>query len=75
MIGDLYILPDAQGKGYGTKLLDFAIGRCSDIPTLWVLSNNEGAQRLYERNGFCMTGNRHMLSETLSELEMKREQK
>ena len=71
VIGDLYILPEEQRKGYGTKLLRFAIGQCNDTASLWVLSNNEGAQRLYKRNGFYMTGNTHPLSETLCELEMK----
>ena len=29
----LYILPQKQNKGYGTKLLQFAITKCMDTPT------------------------------------------
>ena len=69
LIEDLYVLPQAQRRGYGTRLLRFAIGQCADRPTLWILDNNAGARRLYERNGFRFTGNVHRLSDTLTELE------
>ena len=70
LIENLYVLPEQQGKGYGSKLLQFAIERCSGVPTLWILNNNHGAKRLYERFGFSETGSVRRLSETLSELEM-----
>ena len=70
LIGDLYVLPEEQRKGYGTMLLRFAVGKCTEVPTLWVLDNNWSAIRLYERAGFHLSGARNRLSETLAELEM-----
>lgn len=52
LIEDLYVLPNEQNKGYGTELLRFAIRKCEDIPTLWILENNVNAERLYLRMGF-----------------------
>ena len=69
LIEDLYVLPEEQGKGYGTKLLRCAIGICSGTPVLWILENNARARRLYERNGFFETGNRHSVPNGLDEIE------
>ena len=44
-IGDLYVLPEAQGLGYGRLLLDFAVRQAPETPTLWLLENNTAAQR------------------------------
>ena len=71
LIGDLYVLPEEQRKGYGTELLRFALERCTGVPTLWVLDHNRHAVRFYERNGFRMTGVSKELSAQLAELEMK----
>ena len=46
LIEDLYVLPDKQNMGYGTKLLQFAVGQCNGKPTLWILENNANAKRL-----------------------------
>lgn len=73
LIENLYILPEQQGKGFGTKLLHFAMEQCEGTPTLWILNNNEGAQRLYERNGFHLSGRRLKLTESLYEMEMEYE--
>ena len=70
LIENLYVLPRMQNRGYGTRLLRYAIDRCVGTPTLWILDNNRGARRLYERNGFRETGKRKQLTETLSEIEM-----
>ena len=59
LIEDLYILPDKQNMGYGTKLLQYAIEQCTDTPTLWILENNTGAERLYSRRGFKKTGRKN----------------
>lgn len=56
-IGDLYVLPSEQNKGYGRQLLTFAMEKCAQTPVLWVLSTNEKAKRFYQRNGFRPTGN------------------
>ena len=70
LIEDLYILPDKQNKGYGTKLLKFAIEKCIGIPTLWILENNIGAKRLYLRMGFMETGRISAITDTLNEIEL-----
>lgn len=72
LIENLYVLPDKQQKGYGTALLNHAIGQCDDIPTLWVLNTNKVAQRIYQKNGFRETGRTHTLNDSLFEIEMVR---
>ena len=71
LIENLYVLPALQNRGYGTQLLRYAIGQCREAPTLWLLSNNEGAYRLYSRHGFVKTGQVHRLNESLYEFEMQ----
>ncbi|MBS6228368.1 MAG: N-acetyltransferase [Clostridium sp.] len=57
---DLAVLPDARGNGLGTLLLQAVKGWAkaygADYLELDALSNNQGAVRLYEREGFreCM---------------------
>lgn len=70
LIENLYVLPSEQRKGYGSLLLDYAIRHCSGTPCLWILNNNEGAYRLYTKNGFKETGNRKQLNDTLYEIEL-----
>ena len=70
LIEDLYILPDKQNMGYGTKLLQFAIKQCTGIPTLWILENNTGAKRLYHRMGFRETGKINAITDELNEIEL-----
>ena len=69
LIEDLYVLPDMQNMGYGTKLLQYAIEQCTDTPTLWILENNTGAERLYRRMGFMKTGRKNSITSGLDELE------
>jgi ribosomal protein S18 acetylase RimI-like enzyme len=55
-ISNLGILPSAQGRGFGSQLLQYAeqtaracgLSKCSLI----VSSHNDGAHRLYERTGY-----------------------
>jgi GNAT superfamily N-acetyltransferase len=72
LMENLYILPEEQRKGYGSRLLEFAIQQCKGIPTLWILESNYVAYSLYSKYGFQKTGIYHKLSDTLSEIEMKR---
>lgn len=72
LIENLYVLPSEQRKGYGTKLLRFAIQQCAGTPSLWILNNNEGAYRLYARHGFKETGSKKRLNDQLSEIELGR---
>lgn len=69
MIEDLYVLPDMQSMGYGTKLLQYALSQCTDIPTLWILENNKNAEELYRRIGFKETGRRNSVTDGLDEIE------
>ena len=69
LIENLYALPAKQRRGYGTRLLRFAMARCQK-PTLWVLSNNQAAYGLYSKEGFILTGIEKPLSGTLCEREM-----
>lgn len=68
-IGDLYVLPEAKGLGYGRLLLDFAVRQAPETPTLWLLENNTAAQRFYEDAGFTFAG-RENRSGKLAEREM-----
>ena len=70
LIEDLYVLPKKQNMGYGTKLLQFAVGQCTDIPSLWILENNVHAERLYDRMGFTRTGRIHAITNGLDEIEL-----
>ena len=69
LIEDLYVLPDFQNMGYGTKLLQYAIGQCADTPTLWILENNKRAEKLYRRMGFKNTGKKNSITDGLDEIE------
>ena len=69
LMEDLYVLPDMQNMGYGTKLLQYAIDQCTDTPTLWILENNINAERLYQRMGFMRTGRRNSIASGLDEIE------
>jgi len=51
-IEQLYILPDAQGHGVGTELLDVA-KHASDRLQLWTFQRNARARRFYEARGFA----------------------
>lgn len=70
LIEDLYILPEKQNMGCGTRLLQFAIEQCSGTPTLWILENNIGAKRLYHRFGFKETGKANAITDELDEIEL-----
>lgn len=69
LIEDLYVLPDDWCRGYGTRLLRYAIAQCDGVPTLWILENNQGAGRLYRREGFRETGRRNAITDKLDEIE------
>ena len=70
LIEDLYILPDRQNMGCGTRLLRFAMAQCTGVPTLWILENNTDAKRLYHRMGFRETGRIHAITDRLDEIEL-----
>ncbi len=74
LIEDLYVLPEQQNKGYGTQLLGYVVARIQSlglIPSLWILENNHGAERLYLQHGFVPTGNRKHITGKLDEVEYR----
>lgn len=50
-LNHLYVLPERQGQGVGTSLLDSAKYHNTDL-RLWVFQKNTDAIAFYERNGF-----------------------
>ncbi len=48
----LYVEPQAQNRGVGTRLVDHAKGLRPGGLHLWVFQKNERARRFYERHGF-----------------------
>lgn len=69
VLSDLYVHPAFQGRGYGKKLVSFAMGQEPGL-RLTVLSTNRKAIGLYRSYGFCFTGNDCLLRENLWEREM-----
>ena len=70
VLGDVYIHPAHQRKGYGTEAVRFAQLQ-SDHLRLTVLSNNDAAIHLYEKMGFRFTGQDVPLRNGLLEREMR----
>ena len=64
-IAEICFLPEARGKGLGTRLLEYAIASAKErgLPrvTLRVFSVNAGAVRLYERFGFQVVDKRPVI--------------
>jgi GNAT superfamily N-acetyltransferase len=52
-IDQLYVLPDAQGKGTGSALLQVAQNAFGRLQ-LWTFQRNWPARRFYERRGFVL---------------------
>ena len=52
-IEQLYVLPEAQGRGVGSALLEIA-RRTSDRLQLWTFQRNAQARRFYEARGFSL---------------------
>jgi len=59
-VTSFWVHPQARGKGVGDALLLATVETAReagyDELLLWVVENNEHAQRLYERHGFKRTG-------------------
>jgi GNAT superfamily N-acetyltransferase len=52
-IDQLYVLPEVQGRGAGSELLQVA-KRAFDSLQLWTFQRNLGARRFYEARGFAL---------------------
>lgn len=70
-IANLYVLPEQQRKGYGSKLLEYAISQCDGAPCLWILSNNKVAEQMYYKRGFRPSGIRKYVSSAIFQYEMR----
>lgn len=56
-LGSFYLLPEYQGSGYGSQLLNVFIEKAEELNKpfrLQTLLANEGAKKLYERHGLCV---------------------
>jgi ribosomal protein S18 acetylase RimI-like enzyme len=56
LLDSLYVAPDAQGQGIGTRLLELAEQRRPAGLRLWVFASNAPARAFYERHGFVVIG-------------------
>ncbi len=54
-VAGLFVSPSAQGRGIGSKLIDF-VKACHPKLTLSVFKDNPRARKFYEREGFHPTG-------------------
>ena len=52
-IDQLYVLPDMQGRGDGSELLQVAKRACERLQ-LWTFQRNLRARRFYEARGFAL---------------------
>ncbi|MDX3971240.1 MAG: GNAT family N-acetyltransferase [Bradyrhizobium sp.] len=52
-VEQLYVRPAAQGRGFGTELLNVAKG-AYDRLDLWTFQRNASARRFYEMRGFAL---------------------
>jgi GNAT superfamily N-acetyltransferase len=59
-IGALYLLPEFWGKGFGRKMMDFAVDELKNAGhneiILWVLEENSRGRQFYEGYGFSPDG-------------------
>ncbi|PTM90188.1 glutamate racemase [Mycoplana dimorpha] len=51
LVEQLYVAPSMQGRGIGTRLLEIAMARFSEL-SLWTFQCNAVARRFYEKHGF-----------------------
>lgn len=54
-LDQIFILPEAQGRGIGAALLDFAKRQLPGGMWLGTAAENTGARRFYERHGFRLS--------------------
>ena len=52
-IDQLYVLPEVQGRGVGSELLQVAKRACERLQ-LWTFQRNLSARRFYEARGFAL---------------------
>jgi GNAT superfamily N-acetyltransferase len=52
-VDQLYVLPEVQGRGVGSELLQVAKRACESLQ-LWTFQRNLSARRFYEARGFAL---------------------
>lgn len=55
----LYVEPFFRGRGIGARLLAYAVQE-RGAARLWALEKNPQAIRFYQREGFCLTGEKKL---------------
>jgi ribosomal protein S18 acetylase RimI-like enzyme len=59
-VSAIYLMSDYWGKGYGRRMMDFAVNRLKNqsyqAVTLWVLEDNHRARTFYEKFGYVFDG-------------------
>ena len=51
-VDQLYVDPEVQGRGVGTRLLALGLSELGGRARLWCFESNVDARRFYERHGF-----------------------
>lgn len=73
----IYVLPEAQGRGLGTRLLHSGLKRMPGVSRvgLFVERDNPTGRRFYESKGFVEVGSRteHLFGHDFDTIEMVRE--
>jgi ribosomal protein S18 acetylase RimI-like enzyme len=67
-LDQLFVEPEYQGRGIGTRLLTTALARMPPSVTLTVFADNGPARRFYQRHGFRKVG--QFLNETENAIEL-----
>ena len=57
-------------KGYGSKLLVFAMKKCDKKSLLWILETNTKAENFYKKFGFNRTGKSLDIGKGLKQIEL-----
>lgn len=62
-INRLFVLPEYQGKGYGSKLMDFAEGKIGKEYKRIQIASSLPAKEMYLKRGYKETGTCHIETE------------
>lgn len=60
-IGDICVIPEHRGKGYGTQIIQFILNDCDNCITLEVETENTKAFELYKKLGFELKYTKHYM--------------
>ena len=60
-IGDICVIPEHRGNGYGTQIIQFILNDCDNSITLEVEIENTKAFELYKKLGFELKYTKHYM--------------